>query len=377
MNKNAKYFSLRKELYNSKEWLQSKVDEDLINTEIGDLLGVPGKFISLKLKYFGIKENYRCRNCGSKDVKTFEKNGKIVKQNVCYSCFKIKCNNKVGLIFNNKDWWLLQFSLKKTNTDIMKEFNISLTTYQRRVSSLNLYAYEYCKCEICGEDSKEKLVKYKKGYKNFCNFCYSKICGPKNIKTGSKFYYDKEWLLLQIKKEKTIKEISLELGLCEESVYRLYRKYNIKIIPIIKNYSKISQDLFHKIYNKLPENLQEKTYFGELNKEFGIHHDKHGYYYDFVISSIKLVIEFNGDLWHANPKFYESSQTNINPYKPELSASDIWLHDAKKNKIMEDRGYSLIIVWENDYNKDPEKITQFCLDKIHERHLNFTNKKEN
>ena len=71
-------------------------------------------------------------------------------------------------------------------------------------------------------------------------------------------------------------------------------------------YSKSSQALFWKIYEFLPEDVKEKTYFAENNNEFGIYDKLNKTYrkYDFVISNLNFCIEYNGDHYHANPKMY-------------------------------------------------------------------------
>ena len=84
-----------------------------------------------------------------------------------------------------------------------------------------------------------------------------------------------------------------------------------------RTYSKISQELFWSIYDQLPQNLKEKCYFAELNKEFGTKINFKGYFYDFVISNIKFCIEFNGDYWHRNPKLFDVTNENIDRWKKD------------------------------------------------------------
>jgi len=125
------------------------------------------------------------------------------------------------------------------------------------------------------------------------------------------------------------------------------------------NYSKISQELFWDLYDKLKD--KNKIYFGELNKEFG-HYDlinKRGYYYDFVDTKNKKVIEFNGDIWHANPKLFNENSTP-NPFKKQLTAKEIWKHDKMKNDYIKTLGYELMIVWETDYYKNKKHEIQRC-----------------
>lgn len=112
-------------------------------------------------------------------------------------------------------------------------------------------------------------------------------------------------------------------------------------------FSKISQELFWKIYKKLSDNLKNKTYFTKLNKEFD-HYKK--YFYDFVISNIKICIEYNGEYVHPN--------------KEKLTEDEKYEYDQIKLNALRKRGFEILIVWDSEYKKDPEKVLQECLNFI-------------
>lgn len=42
-------------------------------------------------------------------------------------------------------------------------------------------------------------------------------------------------------------------------------------------------------------------------------------------------------------------------------AKDIWEADAKRNKAIEDLGYKIKVVWEEDYMKDRDKLVDECV----------------
>jgi len=127
--------------------------------------------------------------------------------------------------------------------------------------------------------------------------------------------------------------------------------------------SKISQKLFWLIYEKLPDDLRQKCYFSELNKEFDIENKEIGvhYLYDFVITSIKFCIEFNGDFWHCNPKLYQENYVNK---MISMSAKEIWEKDKSKIDFLKNKGYEVFVVWENEYEKNPEDVLQKIIDLI-------------
>jgi len=118
--------------------------------------------------------------------------------------------------------------------------------------------------------------------------------------------------------------------------------------------SKMSQNLCWNIYdNILTEVEREHCYFAEHKNEFGstmVSESKQFKYfkYDFVITDIKYCLEFNGDVFHANPKMFIESDTP-NPYNKSLNSKQIWDNDIIKNNHLRSLGYYVDIIWETDY----------------------------
>ena len=73
---------------------------------------------------------------------------------------------------------------------------------------------------------------------------------------------------------------------------------------------------------------------------------------DIFVSKDGIIIEYFGDYWHANPKIYNSDDI----IHHDLSAQNIWEHDYKRQKELEDLGYRMIIVWDSEYKKDKQQI---------------------
>lgn len=126
-----------------------------------------------------------------------------------------------------------------------------------------------------------------------------------------------------------------------------------------QNYSKISQKLFWLLYNDMNECDKEKIYFGELNKEFGRKINNHSYFFDFVDSKRKKIIEFNGDIFHANPSLYNEND-RPNPYDKSLTAKEIWENDKFKKNEIEKQGFEIFYVWENDFRNNPLHTIRKC-----------------
>lgn len=118
-------------------------------------------------------------------------------------------------------------------------------------------------------------------------------------------------------------------------------------------FSKEASSLFEELDNYFKFS---HVYYAPKTQEFGKFdaENKCYYYYDFVLPDINLCIEFNGDIFHANPKTFNESDTP-NPYKKDLTAKEIWEHDKRKLDLLKKNNYNIIIVWESDYNKDRQK----------------------
>lgn len=85
------------------------------------------------------------------------------------------------------------------------------------------------------------------------------------------------------------------------------------------------------------------------------------YKLDFVDFTTKKVIEFNGDFWHCNPINY-----NENYYNKLIKSTskEIWQKDMIKNNFIISKGYEILVIWENEYRKNKEKVIKQCIDYI-------------
>lgn len=86
------------------------------------------------------------------------------------------------------------------------------------------------------------------------------------------------------------------------------------------------------------------------------------YAFDYALTDFNILIEFNGDLFHANPEKYLEDD-----YIPlvKKTAKDIWDKDFIKTQQAISRGYSIIVIWENEIkNKDDSYIKDLIYFKI-------------
>jgi G:T-mismatch repair DNA endonuclease (very short patch repair protein) len=120
--------------------------------------------------------------------------------------------------------------------------------------------------------------------------------------------------------------------------------------------SKISQDLFCKL------NESDACFHSQYG-EFGIRLNSNRIVYpDFILGN--RIIEFYGDFWHANPNNHngEDYVRNISKTSIPRKAKDIWQKDKERISQLEELGYKVMIVWENDYRKEPKRIIKQCKD---------------
>jgi len=233
-----------------------------------------------------------------------------------------------------------------------------------------------------------------KGEKRWKEYCdkHSKIASKQTfidkygLEKGLKIYHDSR----AITKQKMIKKYGEEIGLerwnnyCEKQRYTCSLEYFIKEYGKIlgeKKYkdftikralsaqsgqkitvSKISQNLFNNLYEYIYKN---EIYYSDLNNEYIIHNDltHKNYLLDFYDKTKNLVIEFQGDYWHANPNKYNKEDvlefpTNILNRKNKIKAKEIWEYDKnKKDFICKELNNPIYLqIWESDYRLNPNKV---------------------
>jgi G:T-mismatch repair DNA endonuclease (very short patch repair protein) len=71
------------------------------------------------------------------------------------------------------------------------------------------------------------------------------------------------------------------------------------------------------------------------------------YVYDEVREDKKVIIEVNGDFWHANPNIYAEEDVVRLP-KGDKIAREIWNSDKLRVSYAQELGYKVFIIWESD-----------------------------
>lgn len=76
--------------------------------------------------------------------------------------------------------------------------------------------------------------------------------------------------------------------------------------------------------------------------------------YDFLHKSSNTIIEYQGDLYHANPRLFNDEDCP-NPFKKDLTTKEIRAYDMRKHATVKDKGYNVIVVWDSEYKNNPKK----------------------
>ena len=89
--------------------------------------------------------------------------------------------------------------------------------------------------------------------------------------------------------------------------------------------------------------------FSEMMKELGVEAEVqkviNNKIYDFYIPSKNMMVEVDGDYWHANPLIYEGKELN------KTQARNV-KNDKYKDVLAVGNGFKLERVWEYDLNND-------------------------
>lgn len=226
-----------------------------------------------------------------------------------------------------------------------------------KLSKANKGKSSYMKGKKHKNCSKEKIrnsVINSSYHKNIKGKKYEEIHGDGSLdklKTSMKGVFTIDWFIKKYGEvEGKLKYDERSKNISKTSYFREYNKTNKN------NYSKISQELFWNIFNKLKLS-KDYIYFAELNHEYSCGITRCNF--DFVNIKNKKIIEFNGDKFHANPILYNEND-KPNPYT-DISAKDIWDFDNKKINEVIKKGYDVLVIWENDYKENKTECINKCL----------------
>jgi len=70
--------------------------------------------------------------------------------------------------------------------------------------------------------------------------------------------------------------------------------------------------------------------------------------YDILLKNTNILIEVQGDFWHANPNKYKENDIINFPGNKSYLAKELWKKDLQKIHYAESQNYKVIQIWESD-----------------------------
>lgn len=156
----------------------------------------------------------------------------------------------------------------------------------------------------------------------------------------------------------------------KEKIYKTCKeKYGYEKIGALNLTKRNFTSKFHKTIETVLKKLKLK-FKSEVRNKFAKYNDfykkKYNPILDIVLDKYKLVIECNGDLWHANPSLYSKNDI-IYLYKGPTKAEEIWKRDQSRVEQIESFGYKVLIIWEKDWKHNKQQVENVIKDTINKR----------
>lgn len=277
-----------------------------------------------------------------------------------------KISNKTQLIkeYSNgslpeiKDKYEIDF---KSTMFLLKYFNIKKRNISESANLISVKKYKKTCENKYGVDNISKLEKTKKQkkYTTLKNFGVDNIWKHPDYSRWidesfmSKYNLTKNEYLSMIGKinwnKKTEKE---KIEYLNKSIFSVDSVKKVGGYSISKLENRIS-----KILNSLNLNYEKQFVIKTSTRTWKI--------YDFLLKDYNIIVEVNGDYWHANPHNYKSNDSINYPWG-KTKAKNIWKKDKKKKKVAENKGYKIICVWETEMkeSKSDNKLIEIINNKI-------------
>lgn len=289
-----------------------------------------------------------------------------------YGKVSIKCNQcgefeekSVSALLNNRARCNTLHSKKvwdTRNVDFIADFKKTI-----KLENFNIIEFQDTEKKVLVEckQCKKTYTRPMKSDKidRVCKFCYTQMKSTEQfIKEASELFGDFYTY------EKTIyrgakKKISVYCKYCAEYFETVPNNHLMGCggCPICSGntWSKKSIRFLDRIIKSSNTHFQHALNAGEKKIIF----ENKKYLVDGYNESYKIVIEFHGDVFHGNPKLFDKSY-KCHPYSKKVTAGDLYEKTIYRENQIQKAGYNVITIWENDYDNDPEKVLNECINKI-------------
>lgn len=171
-------------------------------------------------------------------------------------------------------------------------------------------------------DDKRKEYKDKTGY--YMGATPESIARRKKTML-EKYGVEHNWMVKEIRQK------------CEDTCMKLYGKRSWEFAyEAMENKETLIEIIIKKILEE--EKIKFESYY-KIYTEDGKYKE-----YDFYLTDKNILIEADGDYWHANPKIFSEDSLNETQTKNRIN-------DEYKNNIAKDKKITLLRFWESDIIK--------------------------
>ena len=282
------------------------------------------------------------------------KEKKEVKYDYLIFNFPFMCKKFLEEKYIEENWSLPDFKKEysidfKSVTFLLDYYEINRRSLKESSKLISVSKYKKTCLNKYGVDnvSKIDLIKEKKSKTFLKNYSVDNIFKDTNFKKYIKennfaWKYDESNKRRSINQSKSIRKYwnNLPKGDKKNILNKRKRGYYNWLNSLSDDehkafFSKIcyTSKLEDKICDVLSENNIEYNHQFFLNKKS----------YDFRIKGTNILLEVQGDYWHANPNFYKHDDIISNK-----KASEIWKIDMLKKSLANKSGYNVIYIWEED-----------------------------
>lgn len=132
-------------------------------------------------------------------------------------------------------------------------------------------------------------------------------------------------------------------------------------------YSKESMDFFNSVLERLGNSVSSSydIFMGKREMVLWNYVDKKPYFFDFSIPYLKIIIEYNGSVFHPDPqKLTEEQFINWRCPFTKLTGSEKYKRDKEKLDFAKSLGYEILVVWDHE---ESEKKIEKCINLIKQK----------
>lgn len=319
------------------------------NTKKGDIFGIGQTFLSTREYNGHIYHLCRCKECVGKKYDT------VYTRKAIYSC---KFAQDVKYAYGISDEDFNQYT--KARQAITKDSMIKKYGEEKGLEKWN----SYCQKQAITNTFEYKKEKYGMNEKEFKEYNKSRACTKELfIKRYGEEDGIKKWDEYCERQRYTtsleyfIKEYGEEDGYKKYANFAKIRAAQYTCCKCTK--SKEAELVLSPVKNYFQNN---EIYFNE--NEYNLSIKNNNYFIDYYDKTLNVVIEFYGDYWHFNPKYYDET-TNIEIYNKHI-------YDKKRIEFIQQQlDCRIIIVWEHELLLNKDKTIDKIIDIINNKNIKY------